>query len=196
MLTLASGGGTGGGEHCRNGLYGGGSSPATGTLTKTGNGIARLEQRREQQFQRQHCRRCRDARPPAGFSAASPALLDWTDSLGASSTVNNGAHARYTVNNIFGNGVGNSDVPCDHPHWIGRLPRRATTSSATLRSTGGTLTQASTETDVNYEGFQFLGDVTWEAVRLHHFDNYGKADHLGPNDLRCRGCHQAVWRPT
>ncbi|HZJ14680.1 MAG TPA: autotransporter-associated beta strand repeat-containing protein, partial [Chthoniobacteraceae bacterium] len=95
--------------------------------------------------------------------------------------VNNGATLRYTVNNIFGNGVGNPNLPAII--LVGSTltsTRYNVLGNVTLN--GGTLTQSSTETNPNYEGFQFLGDVTVEGSAPSTISTTtSKADHLGPN---------------
>ncbi|MFO0807960.1 MAG: autotransporter-associated beta strand repeat-containing protein [Gemmataceae bacterium] len=77
---------------------------------------------------------------------------------GRTVTVNSGATLSFTSNNIFGNGVGNSNLPA--------VILNGTTLTSTrynvlgnLTLNGATLTQSATDTGA-YEGYQFRGTVT------------------------------------
>jgi fibronectin-binding autotransporter adhesin len=179
LLTLNSGGGTIEVSTAGTTLTASGLITGDGVLTKTGNGTLVLNN--------------------AGSSFTGNIVVDGgtltasvfsngaTGALGVDSLpgrlviVNNGATLRYTVNNIFGNGVGNPDLPA--------IILNGSTLTATrynvvgnLTLNGGTLTQASTETNANYEGWQFLGEVTVTGSAPSTISTTtGKADHLGAN---------------
>ena len=114
------------------------------------------------------------------FSAGVTGALGVVNFPGRTVAVNNGSTLQFTVNNIFGNGVGNANLPA------------VTVNSSTLTATrynvlgdltliGGTLTQAATDAG-NYEGWQFRGNVTVSGSAPSTIStSAGKADHLGPN---------------
>ena len=99
---------------------------------------------------------------------------------GRTVTVNSGAALNFTTNNVFGNGIGNNNLPA--------IVLNGSTLSSTrynvlgnLTLNGATLTQSSTDAG-NYEGFQFRGTVTvgGNAPSFITSGN-GKANHLAAN---------------
>ncbi len=118
-----------------------------------------------------------------GLGAANGAngTLGAANVAGKTVTVNNaGTVLSFLTNNIFGNGVGNANLPA------------VTIDAGTLNSTrynvlgaltlnGGTLSQSSTDTG-GYEGFQFLGNVTVGGTAASTISTgNAKANHLGAN---------------
>src|SRR4030095_5352390 len=93
-----------------------------------------------------------------GFSAGFTGVLGLDNSPGRIIAVNNGATLSFTVNNIFGNGVGNNGLPSIYLNGSTLTSTRYNVLG-NLTLNGGTLTQAATDAG-NFEGFQFLGDVT------------------------------------
>ena len=116
----------------------------------------------------------------SAFSAGATGALGVVNSGGHFVTVNTGSTLRFTVNNIFGNGVGNGGLPA--------IILNASTLTSTrynvlgsLTLLGATLTQSATDAG-NYEGFQFLGDVTVGGGAPSTIStSAGKANHLGAN---------------
>ena len=78
--------------------------------------------------------------------------------LGKTITVASGATLSFTSNNIFGNGVANSDLPALVLNG-GTLSSTRYNVLGDVALNGGILTQASTDS-ASYEGYQFRGTVT------------------------------------
>ncbi|HLX60660.1 MAG TPA: C25 family cysteine peptidase [Planctomycetota bacterium] len=116
----------------------------------------------------------------AGGNVTSTALGNPTVA-GRTVTVNSPGILSFTTNNVFGNGIGNANLP-------------AVTVSSTLTSTrynvlgnltlnGALLTQASTDTGI-YQGFQFLGGVTVGGTAASSITTTNaKGNHLAANTV-------------
>lgn len=117
----------------------------------------------------------------AGGAATSTALGSPT-AAGRSITVNAPGQLVMSTNNVFGNGVGNANLPT--------LAINGTTVDSTRYNTlgpvlmnGGTLSQSATDVGA-YEGYQFKGPVTVAGTVLSTMiTGNGKANHLDANTL-------------
>lgn len=119
-----------------------------------------------------------------GAVAGTASSLGVANLPGKTISVNNpGTLLSFTINNVFGNGIGNTSLPA------------VVVNEATLTSTrynvlgpvtllGGTLTQASIDPLGAYEGFQFRNGVTAGGTALSTISAGGSAgNHLGPDTL-------------
>ena len=121
-----------------------------------------------------------------GSVAVNEGLVDVTGQNGALGsnntagrviTVGSGAEVRFSINNVFGNGVGNANLPS--------LVVNGGTVSATRYNTigaitlnGATLTQSASDSG-GYEGYQFKGSVTVGGSGPSFITSTnGKANHL------------------
>ncbi len=121
-----------------------------------------------------------------GSVAVNEGLVDVTGQNGALGsnntagrviTVGSGAEVRFSINNVFGNGVGNANLPS--------LVVNGGTVSATRYNTigaitlnGATLTQSASDSG-GYEGYQFKGAVTAGGSGPSFITSTnGKANHL------------------
>ena len=105
--------------------------------------------------------------------------------IGKTVTVNNaGSTLSFLSNNIFGNGVGNANLPSVTIN-AGVLTSTRYNVLGALALNGGTLTQANNVTDTGaYEGFQFRGNVSVGGTAASTIStNNGKANHLGANTV-------------
>lgn len=107
-------------------------------------------------------------------------------SLGASNvagktvTVGSTGTLSFTSNNIFGNGVGNANLPAVAVNG-GTLTSTRYNVLGPVSLSGATLTQSSTDSGA-YEGFQFRGDVTVGGVAASSIaTGNGAANHLNAN---------------
>lgn len=100
---------------------------------------------------------------------------------GKTITVNASGILSLTRNNIFGNGVGNANLPAVVING-GTLTSTRYNALGNVALNGGTLTQAATDGPGAYEGYQFLGNVTvgGSAASTIATTN-GRANHLGAN---------------
>ena len=110
-------------------------------------------------------------------------------SLGASNvagktvTVGSTGTLSFTSNNIFGNGVGNANLPAVTIN-AGVLTSTRYNVLGALALNGGTLTQSSTDGPGAYEGFQFRGNVAVGGTAQSVISTgNGKANHLGANTV-------------
>jgi fibronectin-binding autotransporter adhesin len=115
----------------------------------------------------------------AGGNQSSNALGSPT-TAGRIVTVNSGANLSFTTNNVFGNGIGNNNLPTTVLNG-GTLTSTRYNVLGNLTLNGATLTQTSTDAG-NFEGFQFRGDVTIGGSSSSTIaTTNGKANHLGSN---------------
>ena len=118
----------------------------------------------------------------AGGDAASTVLGSPT-TAGRTVTVNNaGTTLSFTTNNVFGNGVGNLNVPALAIN-AGVVTSTRYNVLGPISLSGGTLTQSATDAG-GYEGFQFRGNVTVGGTAQSVISTgNGKADHLNTNTV-------------
>ena len=101
---------------------------------------------------------------------------------GRTITVNNTATLNLLSNNIFGNGVGNANLPATIINAGGTVSSTNYNSLGDVTLNGGLLTQASTAGPGIYEGYQFLGSITAGGTAASTISTTnGKANHLGAN---------------
>ena len=116
----------------------------------------------------------------AGGIAASTALGSPT-TAGRTVTVNSTGTLSLTTNNVFGNGVGNNNLPAVTVAGVLTSTRYNVLGNLTLN--GGTLTQAATDAG-GYEGYQFRGNVTVGGSALSTIaTTNGKANHLNASTV-------------
>ncbi len=118
----------------------------------------------------------------ASGAATSTALGNPTIA-GRTVTVNGPGTLSLTINNVFGNGVGNSNLPATVING-GTVASTRYNVIGALTLNGGTLTQASTDGPGVLEGFQFRDNVSviGSAQSIISSTN-GKADHLNANTV-------------
>ena len=93
----------------------------------------------------------------------------------------NGATLDFTTNNVFGNGIGNADLPAIVMNGGTFTSTRYNVLGA-LALNGATLTQSSTDGPGGYEGFQFRSNVTVGGTAASTISTgNAKANHLGAN---------------
>jgi autotransporter-associated beta strand protein len=115
----------------------------------------------------------------AGGNTASNALGSPT-TAGRVVTVNSGATIRFDTNNVFGNGIGNSNLPSIVLNG-GTLNSLRYNVLGDVTLNGATLSQSATDTG-NFEGFQFRGSVTVGGSTASTISTgNSKANHLGAN---------------
>jgi autotransporter-associated beta strand protein len=116
-----------------------------------------------------------------GSNAGANGGLGAANVAGKTITVNSNGILAFTRNNIFGNGVGNADLPAVVING-GTLTSTRYNALGNVSLNGGTLTQAATDGPGAYEGYQFLGSVTvgGSAASTISTTN-GRANHLGAN---------------
>jgi fibronectin-binding autotransporter adhesin len=102
---------------------------------------------------------------------------------GKTVTVGSTGTLSFTSNNIFGNGVGNANLPAVTIN-AGVLTSTRYNVLGALTLNGGTLTQSATDGPGAYEGFQFRGNVAvgGSAQSVISTGN-GKANHLNTNTV-------------
>jgi fibronectin-binding autotransporter adhesin len=116
----------------------------------------------------------------AGFSAGFTGVLGLDNSAGRIIAVNNGATLSFTVNNIFGNGVGNNGLPS--------IYLNGSTLTSTRYNVLGNLHAHGRNTHPGCDGCGQLRGLPIPR-RCHrgrqrafdHFDDHRQGDHLGPN---------------
>jgi len=88
------------------------------------------------------------------------------------------------TNNVLGNGVGNPDITGFSLDGATLASTRYNPIGPVTLSNGATLTQASTDGPGNFEGFQFLGNITVSGTSASTITTTnGKADHLNANTI-------------
>jgi len=102
---------------------------------------------------------------------------------GRTITVNDTAIVSVGINNVFGNVVGNNDLPKLVINQGGTFSSTRYNAIGNVELNGGTLTQAVTDTGA-YQGYQLRGSVTvGGSVVSSITTTNGKANHLGANTL-------------
>ena len=121
--------------------------------------------------------------PSLGAANGSAGSLGAANVVGKTVTVNSAGTLSFTSNNIFGNGVGNNNLPAVILEG-GTLTSTRYNVLGNLTLNGGTLTQAATDGPGVYEGYQLRGSVTvgGSAASTITTTN-GKANHLGANTI-------------
>jgi fibronectin-binding autotransporter adhesin len=119
----------------------------------------------------------------AGGNAASTALGSPT-TAGRTVTVNNsGSTLSFTTNNVFGNGIGNANLPAITLNAGTTLTSTRYNVLGPVTLNGATLTQSTTDSG-NFEGFQFKGPVTVAGVSASTISTGNiKANHLDTNTV-------------
>jgi fibronectin-binding autotransporter adhesin len=121
----------------------------------------------------------------ASTAAASGAAstLGAANVAGKTVTVNNtGTVLSFTANNIFGNGVGNANLPKVIINQGATLSSTRYNVLGELELNGGTLTQAATDGPGLFEGFALRGNVTVGGTAASGIlTTNGKGTHLGSN---------------
>ena len=117
----------------------------------------------------------------AGNAAGANGTLGASNVAGKTVTVGSGATLSFGTNDVFGNGVGNANLPAVSING-GTLTSTRYNVLGALTLNGATLTQSSTDGPLTYEGFQFRGDVTVGGVAASTISTgNGKANHLNAN---------------
>lgn len=107
--------------------------------------------------------------------------LGHNSTSGRTVTVASGASLSFTSNNIFGNSIGNANLPA--VTVAGTLTSTRYNVIGDLTLNGGTLTQSSTDSG-GYEGFQFRGNVTVGGTAVSTIStSASKANHLNANTI-------------
>jgi fibronectin-binding autotransporter adhesin len=100
---------------------------------------------------------------------------------GKTVTVGTGATLSFITNNIFGNGVGNANLPAVVING-GILTSTRYNTLGNLTLNGGTLTQAATDGPGGYEGYQFQGSIVVGGTAASTIaGTNGRANHLAAN---------------
>ena len=123
--------------------------------------------------------------PTIGAANGANGTLGAANVAGRTVTVNGLGILSFTSNNIFGNGVGNNNLPSVILSGGGTLTSSRYNALGNITLIGGTLTQSATDAG-NYEGYQFRGNITVPGgggVASTISTGNGKANHLGPNTI-------------
>ena len=116
-------------------------------------------------------------------SAGTNGVLGVVNQAGRTVTVNNTGTLSFTSNNIFGNGVGNANLPAVTVNAGGSLTSTRYNVLGPVTLNGGLLTQSSTDTGT-FQGYQLRGDVTvGGSVASNISTGNGKGTHLGANTI-------------
>ncbi len=119
-----------------------------------------------------------------GAAGASNGTLGNPTVAGRSVTVNDSGTLSLLSNNIFGNGIGNANLPAMVINSGGTVSSTRYNVLGQLTMNGGLLTQAATDGPGTYEGFQFRGGITVGGTLPSTIaSTNGKANHLGANTL-------------
>ncbi len=118
-----------------------------------------------------------------GAANGSAGTLGVANLAGRTVTVNPAGTLSFTSNNIFGNGVGNNNLPAITLNG-GTLTSTRYNVLGALALNGATLTQAATDGPGVYEGYQFRGDVTVGGSTASVISTTnGRGNHLAANTL-------------
>jgi fibronectin-binding autotransporter adhesin len=114
-----------------------------------------------------------------GANNGANSALGVANVAGRTVTVNAGATLSFTTNNVFGNGVGNADLPAVVING-GTLTSTRYNVLGNVALNGATLTQGATDGPGAYEGYQFLGGITVGGSAASTIaSTNGRANHLG-----------------
>lgn len=101
--------------------------------------------------------------------------------VGKTVTVGTGATLSFITNNIFGNGVGNANLPAVVING-GSLSSTRYNTLGNVTLNGGILTQAATDGPGAYEGYQFQGSIVVGGTAASTIaGTNGRANHLAAN---------------
>jgi autotransporter-associated beta strand protein len=114
-----------------------------------------------------------------GANNGANSALGVANLAGRTVTVNTGGILSFTTNNVFGNGVGNADLPSVVING-GTLTSTRYNVLGNVALNGAALTQAATDGPGAYEGYQFLGSITVGGSAESTISaTTGRANHLG-----------------
>jgi autotransporter-associated beta strand protein len=103
---------------------------------------------------------------------------------GRTITVRNGATLSLGINNVFGNGVGNANLPALTLEGSTLSSTRYNGIGALTLKDGSTLTQAATDGPGAFEGYQFLGNITVTGTGASTITTTnGRANHLSASTV-------------
>ncbi len=118
----------------------------------------------------------------AAAANGSAGPLGVANAAGRRVTVGNGAILSFTSNNIYGNGVGNANLPTTAVNG-GTLTSTRYNVLGNVELNGGTLTQSASDSG-GYQGYQFRGSVAVGGSAASSIETgNGKGNHLGANTV-------------